>query len=385
MTSLRGDVSQRSSDKLARLAGQGLDLVSFWRASTEVLASAVPYYWAPCWFTLDPASLLVTSHFDEGIPELPPQWLLHEYYQDDVNKLADVARSRRGVSTLHEATGGDPSGSPRWHANMALGGDQELIAALRIPSGEVWGALGLYRETGQPMFDADELAFVQAVAPSLAEGARRALLIGEAVDPEGPDAPGLVVLSHDGEVESATPGVERWLAALPDGDWDAGKLPSAVLAVAGRALRTAEHPDEPGQVAVSRVLSRSGTWVVLHGASLVSTGAHRVAVIVEPAHPARIAPLLMSVYGLTEREQEMTRLVLQGNSTTEIAERLVVSAHTVQQHLKSVFDKTGVRSRRDLVGKVFFTHYEPRLRDNERRALQDQPLRGGPVASGTTT
>jgi DNA-binding CsgD family transcriptional regulator len=151
-----------------------------------------------------------------------------------------------------------------------------------------------------------------------------------------------------------------------------------VLAVAGRALRTPEHPDEPGQVAVSRVLSRSGTWVVLHGASLVPGGARRVAVIVEPAHPARIAPLLMSAYGLTEREQDVTRLVLQGNSTTEIAERLVVSAHTVQQHLKSVFDKTGVHSRRDLVGKVFFAHYEPRLRDNERRATQDQPLRGGP-------
>jgi DNA-binding CsgD family transcriptional regulator len=382
---MSADATQRASDRLARLAGQGLDLVSFWRASTEVLASAVPHYWAPCWFTLDPASLLVTSHFDEGIPELPPQWLLAEYYQDDVNKLADVARSKRGISTLHEATGGDPASSPRWHANMTLGGDQELIAALRTPSGEVWGALGLYREPGRPLFDDADLAFVQAVAPSLAEGARRALLVGEAVDPEGPDAPGLVVLSDDGEVESATPGVERWLAALPDGDWDAGKLPSAVLAVAGQALRTAEHPDEPGQVAVSRVLSQAGTWVVLHGASLVSGTARRVAVIVEPAHPARIAPLLMSAYGLTEREQHVTRLVLQGNSTAEIAQRLVVSAHTVQQHLKSIFDKTGVRSRRDLVGKVFFTHYEPRLRDNERRALQDQPLRGGPVASGTST
>jgi DNA-binding CsgD family transcriptional regulator len=116
---------------------------------------------------------------------------------------------------------------------------------------------------------------------------------------------------------------------------------------------------------------------VLHGASLVSGSARRVAVIVEPAHPARIAPLLMSAYGLTEREQDVTRLVLQGSSTTEIAERLVVSAHTVQ-HLKNVFDKTGVRSRRDLVGKVFFAHYEPRVRDNERRATNDQPLRGGP-------
>jgi DNA-binding CsgD family transcriptional regulator len=374
------DTKQLASDKLARLAGNGLDLVSFWREATEVLTRAIPHYWAPCWFTLDPASLLVTSHFDEGIPELPPEWLIHEYYEDDVNKLADVARSERGLSTLHEATGGDPSGSPRWHANMTLGGDQELIAALRTPSGEVWGALGLYREPGQPMFDHEELSFVRAVAPSLAEGARRGLLVGEAVDPEGPDAPGLVVLSANGEVESATPGVERWLQALPDGDWDAGRLPSSVLAVAGRALRTAEYPDEPGQVAVSRVLSRSGTWVVLHGASLVTGGARRVAVIVEPAHPARIAPLLMSAYGLTEREQDVTRLVLQGDSTAEIAERLVVSAHTVQQHLKSVFDKTGVRSRRDLVGKVFFAHYEPRLRDNERRASQDQPLRGGPFA-----
>ena len=376
---MRTDAKQRAGDKIVRLAGQGLDLVSFWRASTEVLASAVLHDFAPCWFTLDPASLLVTSHFDEGIPELPPQWLIHEYYQDDVNKLADVARSQRGISTLHGATGGDPSSSPRWHANMALGGDQELIAALRTQAGEVWGALGLYRAPGQPLFDNHELAFVRQVAPSLAEGARRALLLGEAVDPEGPDAPGLLVLSRTGKVESATPGVERWLRALPDGDWDAARLPSAVLAVAGRALRTAEHPDEPGQVAVARVLSRSGTWVVLHGASLVSGTARRVAVIVEPAHPARIAPLLMSAYGLTDREQDITRLVLQGNSTAEIAERLVVSAHTVQQHLKSVFDKTGVRSRRDLVGKVFFAHYEPRLRDNERRAVADQPLRGGPL------
>jgi DNA-binding CsgD family transcriptional regulator len=381
MTSVSGDVRQRASDRIARLAGQGLDLVSFWRASTEALASVVPHDAAPCWFTLDPASLLVTSHFDEGVPELPDQWLVHEYYQDDVNKLVDVARSSRGISTLHEATGGDPASSPRWHFNMTLGGDQELIAALRTPSGQVWGALGLYRAPGRPLFDAAELAFVRLVAPSLAEGARRTLLVGEATDPEGPEAPGLLVLTDKGEVESATPGVERWLAELPDGDWDAGRLPSAVRAVAGRALRTAEHPDEPGQVAVSRVLSRSGTWVVLHGACLVSGGTRRVAVIVEPAHPARIAPLLMSVYGLTEREQDVTRLVLQGNSTAEIAERLVVSTHTVQQHLKSIFDKTGVRSRRDLVGKVFFAHYEPRLRDNERRALQDRPLRGGPLDS----
>ena len=373
------DVRQRARDKIAQLAGRGGDLVTFWQESSEVIAHALPYYFSPCWYTLDPASLLMTSHFQDGLPEFPREWLEAEYLSDDVNKLVDVARSDRGVSTLHEATGGDPSSSPRWQANMEYGGDQEMIAGLRTRSGEVWGAVGLYRESGEPMFDADDVRFVQAVSPYLAEGARRALLVGEATEPETPDGPGLVVLSADYKVESTTPGVERWLAELPDGDWDAGRLPTAVLSVAARASRTAEAPDEPGEVAVVRVLARSGTWVVLHGASLVSDGSRRVAVIVEPAHPARITPLLMAAYGLTEREQGVTRLVLQGNSTTEIAEQLVVSTHTVQQHLKSVFDKTGVRSRRDLVGKVFFTHYEPRVRDNEHRATDGRPLRGSPV------
>jgi DNA-binding CsgD family transcriptional regulator len=333
---------------------------------------------------MDPASLLVTSHFNDHMPDLPPGWGALEYYEDDVNKLADVARSGAGISTLHEATGGDPTSSPRWRRHIAYGGDQELVASLRTRAGNVWGALSIYREPGREMFDADDLRFVQEVAPHLAAGARRALLFGQAMDAEGPQVPGLVVLSETWQVESATPGVQRWLAELPDGDWDSGKLPSSVLAVAGRALRSAENRDRPGEVAVARVLSRSGTWLVLHAARLESTVPRRLAVIIEPAHPARIASLLMAAHGLTEREQEVTRLVLQGSSTSQIAADLLLSPHTVQQHLKAVFDKTGVHSRRDLVGKIFFAHYEPRLRDNERRAADGRPLRGEPktVASG---
>ncbi|MDQ3055235.1 MAG: helix-turn-helix transcriptional regulator [Actinomycetota bacterium] len=368
---------------MSRLATEPRSLVNLWQESSEVLASAVPFFDQPCWYTLDPVSLLITSHYNPNMPALPPEWLAMEYYDaDDVNKVADVARSSSGLSTLHEATGGDPSASARWRANIQYGGDQELIAALRTPVGEAWGALGLYREAGAPMFDAAEKRFVQQAATHLAEGARRSLLFGEATDPEGPQAPGLLVLTDDWKVESTTPGVEQWLHDLPDGDVEAGRLPSAVLTVAGRALRVARS-GQPAEVAMARVLTRSGIWVVLHGAALQSGTDRRVAVIVEPAHPARITSLLMAAYGLSDRERGVTRLVLQGFSTTEIADDLVVSPHTVQQHLKSVFDKTGVRSRRDLVGKVFFAHYEPRLRDNEHRAQVDKPLRGGPVLDGT--
>jgi DNA-binding CsgD family transcriptional regulator len=374
----------RAAERIAELRGRGLDLVTFWCEARDAIASAVPYYMTPCWFTLDPTSLLVTSHHDHGhLGELPAEWLAQEYYEEDfdLHSLADVARSNAGISTLHEVTGGDPSRSRAWREYVQpYGAEQELGLALRTPGGETWGVLALYREPGQPIFTREERRLLLAVAPHLAEGARRGLLVGEVYEPERPEAPGLVVLGADWSVESLTPGVERWLCELPGGDWEArGKLPPAVLAVAGRALRTAEGKDDPGEIALARVLSNEGRWILLHGASLVANGARRAAVIIESAHPARISPLLMSAYGLTEREQEVTRLVLRGDSTAQIADELFVSTHTVQQHLKRVFEKTGVRSRRDLVGKVFFAHYEPRFRDNERRAINGQPLRGGPM------
>jgi len=369
----------RGLERIADVSGRGSDLVTLWRDVSEIVTPLIPNLTGPCCFTLDPASLLMTSHFNPALYyELPEEMLRGEYLVDDVHDMASVARSPSGVSTIHAAAGGDPSASPRWQGNMALGGDQELLVSLRTRSGATWGTLGLYRGPADEQFSADQIEFLRVAAPNLAEGVRRSLLIGEARDPDVPEAPGLLVLTEGMEIESATPGTERWLSELPGGSYG-GRLPAAVASVAERALRTALGREQPGEVAIARVLSESGTWVVLHGATLVGDGKRRVAVIVEPAHPARITPLLMAAFGLTEREQEVTRLVLQAASTSEIAERLVVSPHTVQEHLKNIFEKTGVRSRRDLVGKVFFSHYEPRLRDNEQRVLDERPLRGGPL------
>ncbi len=372
------DRTEQAIQKVGSLSTTPMDLATFWRSCTEVIGGVVPYFWAPCFYTLDPASLLVTSHFHEGLDEFPADALAHEYYGEDVHKLVDVVRSDAGISTLHEITNGDPSGTPRWQANMAMGGDQEMIARLRTKQGETWAALGLYREPGAPMFTDSDKDFIRAIAPSLASGAQRAMTIGEATDPESPDAPGLLVIDETWEVRSATPGAEHWLARLPDGDPASGRLPSSVVAVAAQSLQSMAEND-PATVAFSRVLAEDGTWILLHGAPLSGEDRRRVAVIIEPAHPARIYPLLMSVYGLTERERDVTELVLTGSSTQEIAAELFVSPQTVQSHIKNIFEKTGVHSRRDLVGKVFFTHYEPRFRDNERRVLRGEAIRGGPI------
>jgi hypothetical protein len=98
---------------MAELAGRGHDVVAFWRECTEAVAPVVPFYLTPCVYTLEPASLLITSHYHDGLPEIPREWLALEYYEDDVSKLADVARSPRGIATLHDATGGDVGLSAR--------------------------------------------------------------------------------------------------------------------------------------------------------------------------------------------------------------------------------------------------------------------------------
>jgi len=48
---------------------------------------------------------------------------------------------------------------------------------------------------------------------------------------------------------------------------------------------------------------------------------------------------------------------LQGQSTAEIANGLCITLNTVQGYLKSIFDKVGVRSRRELVAQLFHQHY----------------------------
>lgn len=372
------EASGRAAARIGELCRRGSDVATLWRACDPVIQAIVPYMMRPCWFTIDPASLVVTSHYDAAIPSLPPEYLTHEYAADDAMTLSRVVRSKSGTATVHAATGGDPSRSEAWRRFVQpYGGDQQLAIALRTRGGAAQGVLTLYREPGAATFNAEEVAFLRSVSADLALGAARGLLLGEAAE-QGPNAPVLLVLSDDWQLESMTPGAETLLAGLPGGSsWsERGVLPPVVLSLAGRALA---HPEPAEKDRSARVRAEDGRWLTLHGSPLLSDGRRRAAVIVERTSADRISPLLMEAYGLTDREKEITRHVLQGESTTKIAAALFVSPETVQQHLKHVFGKTEVHSRRELVAKVFHAHYEPRVQDNDARAADGRPLLGTPM------
>jgi DNA-binding CsgD family transcriptional regulator len=100
------------------------------------------------------------------------------------------------------------------------------------------------------------------------------------------------------------------------------------------------------------VRTRGGRWAIIEAARL--DGIDRaIAVSVHGATAEDILALVARAHGLSTRERELVALVLEGLSTRQLAERMFISRYTVQDHLKSVFDKLGVRSRRELVTGMF--------------------------------
>ncbi len=196
------------------------------------------------------------------------------------------------------------------------------------------------------------------------------MLIGEA---EGtsppPDGPGLLLLGDDLSLIAITPAAEAWLSEVTQSDWPSSlELPDAVYAVAARllALERGGHA-APDLMPGIRLRTASGRWLVLHASRLRAEESEgRIAVIFEEARPSEIAPLIADAYGLTKREGEITQLVLRWLSTAEVSEELHITPNTVRDHFKSIFDKVGVRSRRELVGQIFAQHYQPRMANGHR-------------------
>ena len=136
-----------------------------------------------------------------------------------------------------------------------------------------------------------------------------------------------------------------------------------MTAVATRARNIRDGQAATGAIARARVRTASGAWLIVRGSTL---GDHdeQTAVIIEPARPHELAPLIADAYGFTGRERAVTQLIAQGLPTNAIGERLHISPWTVQDHLKAIFEKVGVGTRGELVARVFFEHHAPRLTDD---------------------
>lgn len=347
----------RTRDEIVDLARDGLDWVTFSAAAADALRRAIPFD-RSCWHTVDPGTVLFTGSLHQNI-QCSGSWLAeHEYVIDDVNQWRFLARSGRKAGSTGIATHGDLSRCARNRSNNSMG--DELRGSFVVDD-TYWGAAAFVRERGDAWFTEDDVRLLASLSEPIARAFRRALVVtAEESEPTMIGGPGVVVFDVKGNAESISPAAERWIEQIVE--IPAPTVPSeskTVQAVAARAraLRAGQDPLE--LAAQCRARTRTGSWLLLYGTPLSGEAEGRTAVIIQPAARGEVAPLVALAYGLSDRERQVIRLCMQGRSTKEMARALQVSPYTVQDHLKSIFEKTGARSRGEVVGQIFLEQYVP--------------------------
>lgn len=272
----------------------------------------------------------------------------NELLDPDFNKFNVLARSNDPVATLWDATDGDLDRSPRFHKIYEPYGHADELRVAFASGERCWAvaALGRPRELGP--FAQEEIQAVRDLVPIAARAVRSAVIRRDGSF--GSTPPTVLIVRHDSSIESATPGSDGVLQEflMPGVALD---VPTPVLAAARRAKNSRSASN-----VTLRARGVSGRWFRLHASPL---GDDRVAVVIEPAPPADLIPMLLESYGLSSRESEVVPLVARGLSTKQIAAELCISRHTVSDHIKLIFDKCGVTSRGELVAKVFTEHLLP--------------------------
>ncbi|HUN35892.1 MAG TPA: helix-turn-helix transcriptional regulator [Trebonia sp.] len=355
--------------KLSRLAHAGLDSFAFRERAIGDLRAALPFD-AAAWWTIDPASALFTSCVFQPSPvdhAICAGVHGNELGDTDYNKFRVLARRSAKAEVLSAATGGQPERSDRYrHILAPLQYKHELRLALSDNS-VLWGGIALLREPGGPDFTPAEVGRVASLGRILTEGLRSGIALGAAQVDCAPNGPGMLIVDDDLQILTMTPNAERWLDELTDGfpclpNVGSSWLPEAVRSVVARARQPHGGDAPEDHMSRARVRGSSGRWLAIYASRTRETrpGSASIAVIIEEARPAEIAPLIMDAYGLSPREARVTSLVLHGLSTREIADEIHLSPYTVQDHLKAIFEKAGVRSRRVLAARVFGQYHLPR-------------------------
>lgn len=280
-------------------------------------------------------------------------FLANEFGCDDVNKFTSLAASTQHVATLDGATRGDRPSSLRSRDIMQpLGLGDELRAALFVGQ-DCWGYLCLHRDDHPVGFTSSEAAMIGRIGPHIAHALRQATLLHISTDGGDAASPGVILLAEDLSLLAITADAEHLISLIDDGGSTNLPLPVAVYTVAVALEEVRRGTAASHALPSTRVQTRDGRWIRLHASRLHGApDEDRIAVVVEPIEARATVPLVLSAYGLSEREAQVAKLVLRGASTHAIVDALHISQHTVQDHLKAVFDKTGVRSRRDLVGRL---------------------------------
>jgi DNA-binding CsgD family transcriptional regulator len=350
----------RAREALISLAGGETDSDSFRHEAIAILGRAVGIDgWA--WLLTDPGARLPTRDFSENVvvdQALRRFFLMVPRSWDQPAAPAGRPQRERPAAsvlpatTLSAATAGDLQRDLGWREVFGPAGVGDKMRVQLSAGGVCWALMHLHRDGSSGHYSEEDTEFVADVAPLLAPRVRADLrTLGPRAEDPAPE-PGTIILDQDLSLVAATEQAWRWVEILGiPGPNDAEPLPGTVYAVATHVAASPQRPQRPARV---RLRTAGGRWMVIRAAPL-ATGSRvpaGYAVTLEAAPAGDLAPLLMRAWGLTRREREVARLVIDGLSTEDMSAALFISVNTIRDHLKAIFGKVGVTRRQDLAAAL---------------------------------
>ncbi|MES9539435.1 LuxR C-terminal-related transcriptional regulator [Actinomadura sp. NPDC000600] len=268
---------------------------------------------------------------------------------DDPVTLEQLVNGPRRSMVLN-TDGPGPCRSPSMRAVMAGEGVGSELRVALAGAGVTWGGLVLVRARGSRPFSAVEAEHAQRLGRAVVAAMKRYVSSGP-LEPSSLDRPpGVLVVGADETVVAATPSVRDWIAEL--GTVPAGVSAAALAAPAAPLESTVWNLTQAtrgtGAPCLTRVPTRRG-WIVLRAQPMTGAGPGAVAVTIQPATGTELLPAMALWHGLSPRESAIVGHVLQGMAAKQIARRLEMSPHTLNDHFKSIYRKTGVRAREELI------------------------------------
>ena len=293
-------------------------------------------------------------------PEFIGALALNRYLHGD--PCPPVALARRPVPVGQVGQVDQPAGAARQADDDGLrvrellaahGVSYELRLVLRDARG-VWGLLGLLRVAGSRPFDAADAERAARLGSVLIAALRHHVTAGP-LTPSSPALPaGLIVVGADHTLRAITPHARAWLDQLRRPERSTLPAWVAEAALLGLSLDTRRRARDPlaWRPLVCTPAVGFGRWVAIEGQPLGAGDDGDVGILIQAATGALLLPSFCDWYGITPRERAVIELLYSGEAPKQIARRLDLSPHTVNDHLKAVFRKTGARGRNELVAAL---------------------------------
>ena len=316
------------------------------------------------WLLTDPVTTVGAAPVADVpcLPELPA--LIKAKYATPVNRWTVLQLQKSPAGTLSDAVGGELDRSLMWREVLCRYGIGDMASAVFADQFGCWGFLDLWRDNTHGSFSAADAGFLAAAAAPLATALRQcqARTFVDAATQHRPDlGPVVLTLDDDLRITSRTAASRGWLDVLLPPEADERAIPASVYNVAAQLLAVEQGVD--AHPAFARTHLADGFWLALRAARLSpdqppASGAATIVVTIEEASASERVELFGRAFGLSAREYELLGLLATGSDTRSMARQMSLSEHTIQDHLKSIFAKTGAHDRVTLLSRALGTRLQ---------------------------